>query len=509
MNGNLYARFTDLQHATDRVALTLQNGSVWRFADLDASAGRIASALIAAGCLAGDRVASQVEKSPEALALYLACLKAGLVFVPINTAYREAETRYLIEDSQPSLVVAAPELERMQREIAPPGTKIFTLDQHGGGSLIEASRTLAPTKTLDCSAEHIALLLYTSGTTGKPKGAMLSHGAMERNARLLRDLWEVTATDVIIHCLPLFHAHGLTVSINCALLAGASMAWLPRFSVEEVCVWLPLASVFMGVPTMYNRLIRSGQMTSAVCAKMRLFTSGSAALSVEALEGFEQLTGHRIIERYGMSETGINASNPLHGPRKAGSVGMPLDGTQLRIVGPEGEDCAEGTPGEVWIASDSLCSGYWGKLEANETSFRDGWFLTGDIGRMDADGYLFLVGRSKDVIITGGYNVYPSEVEAAVKLLPYVQEAAVIGVPDADFGEAVIAVILLEPDGRLDEQVAIAVLKSRIANYKVPKRIIVVESLPRNAMGKVLNAALREIYRDVPRSLPETLQSLG
>ncbi len=509
MNGNLYARFTDLQDASDRPALTLPDESSWRFTDLDATAGRIASALIAAGCMAGDRVVSQVEKSPEALALYLACLKVGLVFVPINTAYREAETRYLIEDSQPSLVVTAPELGRMQREIASPATKIFTLDQHGGGSLIDASRTLAPTKTLDCSAEHIALLLYTSGTTGKPKGAMLSHGAMARNAALLRDLWEVTATDVIIHCLPLFHAHGLTVSINCALLAGARMVWQQRFSVDDVCAWLPRASVFMGVPTMYNRLIRSGQMTAELCANMRLFTSGSAALSVEALEGFEHLTGHRIIERYGMSETGINASNPFRGPRKAGSVGLPLDGTQVRIVGPDGEDCTDDAPGEVWIASHSLCSGYWHNPEANAASFRDGWCLTGDIGRLDEDGYLYLVDRSKDVIITGGYNVYPSEVEAAVKLLPHVQEAAVIGVPDADFGEAVIAVILLEPDGRLDEQVAIATLKSQIANYKVPKRIIAVESLPRNAMGKVLNAALREIYRDVLRSLPEPLQSLG
>jgi malonyl-CoA/methylmalonyl-CoA synthetase len=324
---------------------------------------------------------------------------------------------------------------------------------------------------------------------------MLSHGAIAANAIALTRCWQFTSDDVLLHCLPLFHAHGLTVSAHCALLTGSSMIWLARFERAQVLDWLPRATVFMGVPTLYTRLLAEDEFTAARCRNVRLFTCGSAPLSLDTFHQFELRIGQRIVERYGMTETGINASNPLVGDRKAGSVGLPLEGTEIRIVDQFKRRAPDGSDGEVQIRGRSLFSGYWRNPVATSLAIDSaGWFSTGDVGCFDADGYLSLVSRIKDVIITGGYNVYPSEVEAALERLPGVREATVIGLPHPEFGEGVVGLVVLESEARLDERVIIAALKSTLAGYKVPKRLIAVEGLPRNALGKVLKVELRERY---------------
>jgi malonyl-CoA/methylmalonyl-CoA synthetase len=496
---NLYNQLLPAERPASRPALLLPDGRTVSYGMLAESAARFATVIAALGVRVGDRVAVQVEKSPEALALYLACLRGGFIFIPLNTAYREHETGYILGDADPALLVVVPERAEEARRLARPGTQILTLDQSGGGSLMAqatAVATIDPPATL--AEDDLAVLLYTSGTTGRPKGAMQSHRTLSVNARALADCWQYSAEDVLLHCLPLFHAHGLQVSSHCALLTGSTMVWLAGFDLDQVLAWLPRSTVFMGVPTHYARLLASDRLVPELCRSVRLFISGSAPLSVDTHRQFEQGTGHRIVERYGMTETGINASNPVTGERKAGSVGRPLVGAEIRVVGADGHVLPTGREGEIQIRGPSLCSGYWRNREATALAFSaDGWFSTGDVGRFDDDGYLSLISRVKDIIITGGYNVYPTEVESVLEEIGGVREAAVIGVPHPDFGEGVIGLLVLDAGDEIDERRTLAELKTVLANYKVPKRLIIVPELPRNAMGKVLKPQLRAEYRDL------------
>ena len=498
-NENLYA-LLESRFPADRTQplLILPGGGTLSYGEAEEGAARYASLLAGLGLAPGDRVAVQVEKSPEALLLYLACLRAGLVYLPLNSAYREGEVAYFLENAEPLAVVAQPSslpwLEPLAGRL---GIRhVFTLDEEGGGTLAAAARG-APARftTVARAGNDLAALLYTSGTTGRSKGAMLTHRNLASNAQVLHRAWGFGPADVLIHMLPLFHVHGLFVACHCVLMNGTAMRFHARFDAPRAIEEFAASTVFMGVPTFYARLLAEPGLTREACAGMRLFVSGSAPLLAETHTAFEQSTGHRILERYGMTETGMLTSNPLEGERRAGSVGPPLPGTRVRVVDDDDRDLAAGETGHVLVRGDNVFPGYWRMPERNAEEFLDGWFRTGDMGSLSADGYLTIAGRSKDLIITGGYNVYPKEVELALDDLPGVQESAVVGVPHPDFGEAVTAAVVPLPGARLSEGEMIASLKGRLANFKVPKRIHLVEELPRNAMGKVQKNVLRERYR--------------
>ena len=477
------------------VALEQPGGAVWTFDDLDRAAARAAGAMRAAGLSKGDRVAVQTEKSPETLAIYLGCLRAGLVFLPMNTAYRAEEMAHILSDAEPSLCIGDPAKRAdLEAAVGPRGVPVLSLNGRGGGSFAEAAtRIAAPPPPEPCGDEDLAAILYTSGTTGRPKGAMLSHGNLAANGLALAEAWAFTADDVLLHALPIFHVHGLFVACHCALLTGAKMIWLRRFDAGEVLAHLPRATSFMGVPTYYTRLLERPDFTREAAAHMRLFTSGSAPLLTETFDAFAARTGQTIVERYGMTETGINTSNPYRAERRAGTVGFPLQDVALRIVSEGGEPVALGETGGLEVRGPNVFSGYWRRPDLASTEFAEGgWFRTGDIARTDADGYLHLVGRAKDLIISGGYNVYPKEIEALIDDLPGVEESAVVGVPHPDFGEAGVAVVVAEPGAALEPEAILASLREKLANYKVPKCLVVAESLPRNVMGKVQKAALRK-----------------
>lgn len=503
MTGSLYETMAAHWPDPSRLALEAPGIGQWNYGELQDEVARYAGVLVALGIAKGDRVVACVEKSPQALFLYLACLKAGFVFVPLNTAYRAAELEYLIGNAGPALIVGDPAREAELAALSATGaTPVRTLDAAGQGSLAKAAETAAPMRKADpCATADLAAILYTSGTTGQPKGAMLSHGNLASNGLTLRDAWAFTVRDRLLHALPIFHAHGLFVACHCALLAGAAMIWLPKFDGGEVCRHMPRATVFMGVPTFYTRLLAHEAFGAAQATHMRLFTSGSAPLLAETFEAFKARTGQAILERYGMTETGMITSNPYEGERRAGTVGFPLPGVDIRIVG-DGEDKGgvprpAGEIGGLQVKGPNVLSGYWRMPEKSAEEFTaDGWFKTGDIARLDDQGYVHLVGRAKDLIISGGYNVYPKEIETLIDAQPEIEESAVIGVPHADFGEAAIAVVTVRPGAELDEVQMIGRLKERLANYKVPKRIFPVENLPRNAMGKVRKNLLRERYRD-------------
>ncbi len=478
-----------------RVAIEPPGGAVWTFEDLDRAAARAAGALRSAGLSKGDRVAVQTEKSVETLAIYLGCLRGGFVFLPMNTAYRAEEMAHILSDAEPSLCIGDPaKLADLAAAVGPRGVPVLSLDARGGGSFIEAAaRITAPPPPEPCGDDDLAAILYTSGTTGRPKGAMLSHGNLAANGLALAEAWAFTADDVLLHALPIFHVHGLFIACHCALLTGAKMIWLPRFDAGEVLAHLPRATSFMGVPTYYTRLLERTDFTPQAAAHMRLFTSGSAPLLTETFDAFTARTGQTIVERYGMTETGINTSNPYRGERRAGTVGFPLRDVELRIVSDGGEPVLAGEAGGLEVRGPNVFSGYWRRPDLASTEFAPGgWFRTGDIARTDADGYLHLVGRAKDLIISGGYNVYPKEIEALIDELPGVDESAVVGVPHPDFGEAGVAVVVAEPGAALDPETILKTLRDKLANYKVPKRLVVVESLPRNVMGKVQKARLRD-----------------
>jgi malonyl-CoA/methylmalonyl-CoA synthetase len=459
------------------------------------------------------RVAVQVDKSPEALLLYLATLRAGLAYVPLNSAYQTGEVEYFLRDARPALFVCTPQRQALLEPLARAAAvaHVFTLGEERDGSVLEAAAPFADTfATVRRRAADLAAILYTSGTTGRSKGAMLSHGNLASNALVLDEFWgfkeerDAGDQDVLLHALPLFHVHGLFVAAHAALLSGSRMLFMNRFDPKAVVRWLPRATVFMGVPTLYTRLLAEPSFDRHACRNMRLFISGSAPLLSETFEDFRRRCGRAIVERYGMSETLMLVSNPYFGvaaDRIAGTVGVPLPGVEVRVASDDGRVCGPGEIGQVQVRGPSVFAGYWrmpGKTAEEFTT--DGFFRTGDVGQFGGagrpDGYLTLVGRAKDLIISGGYNVYPKEVEGYIDEMPGVAESAVIGLPHPDFGEAVAAVIVPKPAAPVDAAQIVTQLKARIAGFKVPKRVWVVEDLPRNAMGKVQKNVLRERYRN-------------
>ena len=464
--------------------------SRFTFAELERETARWAAAIAGLGVKPGDRIAVQVEKSVANLVLYLAALRVGAVYLPLNTAYTLAELGYFISDAEPALIVCDP-AQRESVTVLAGGARVETLNREGEGSLADLART-APDgfETVARGASDLAAICYTSGTTGRSKGAMLTHGALHANAATLVREWRFTAADVLLHALPIYHVHGLFVATHTAMMAGGSMILQPRFDPAEVLAALPRASVMMGVPTFYTRLLAQPALTAEATRYMRLFVSGSAPLLAATHREWRARTGQAILERYGMTETGMNASNPYDGPRLAGAVGPALPGVALRIVGEGGEALAAGEAGLVEVKGPNLFAGYWRNPEKTTAAFTaDRWFRTGDLGRIDERGYLWLVGRASDLIISGGLNVYPAEVEAAIDAAPGVVESAVIGLPHADLGEAVTAVVVARAE--LTEADVLAALSERLARFKQPRRVIFVSALPRNAMGKVTKANLR------------------
>ena len=507
MNANLFAALraafpADLDSLAIQPADGPDTGRFHTWRDLDHASARIANLLDALELPPSSRVAVQVEKSVEALVLYLAVLRAGHVFLPLNTAYQAAEIEYFIGNAEPAVVVCASKHFGWVSRIAfKAGTAhVFTLNDDRSGTLLERAAFQGDHHTPAVRrADDLAAILYTSGTTGRSKGAMLTHGNLLSNARTLQQYWGWQRGDVLIHALPIFHVHGLFVASHGALLNGSPMIWFAKFDPKAVLARLPEATVFMGVPTLYVRLLAEPGLNRDACRRMRLFISGSAPLLMDTFSAWQQRTGHTILERYGMSETVMLTSNPCQakdGERRGGTVGFPLPGVGLRVHDEQERPLPAGEIGGIQVKGPNVFTGYWRMPEKTREEFTaDGWFRTGDVGRVDADGYVTIVGRSKDLIITGGYNVYPAEIEGYVNDLPGVAESAVIGVPHPDFGEAVVAVVVPRPEATLDGAAIGAALKAQIANFKVPKQVFVVQDLPRNTMGKVQKNLLREQHK--------------
>lgn len=501
MNENLFELFRRHFPADlDRTFIERPDGSTLSYADLLDRSGRVARVLQELGVKPGDRVAAQVEKSPEALMLYLGSLRAGAVYLPLNTAYTAGEIRYFLGDAEPTLFVCGPghaaEMKALGAELGVP--QVETLGEQGEGSLTDrVEAAMAAGVDVPRGRDDLAAILYTSGTTGRSKGAMLSHGNLASNAATLRDAWAFTADDRLLHALPIFHTHGLFVATNITLMAGGSMIFLPRFDLETMIRLLPKATAMMGVPTFYTRLLGHSGFTRDLVRHVRLFVSGSAPLSAETHKEFSARTGHAILERYGMTETNMNTSNPYDGERIPGSVGLPLPGVELRVTDPEtGAVLPQGEIGMIEVRGPNVFKGYWRMPEKTKAEFRDDeFFITGDLGYIDDRGYVYISGRGKDLIISGGFNVYPAEVEGVIEALPGVAECAVIGVPHPDFGEGVVAVVVPKAGAALDERQMLTALGSELAKYKLPKRIFVASDLPRNAMGKIQKNALRDTHR--------------
>lgn len=496
---NIVARFLDVAASAGPKPLLVRDGtSVLRYDELDRAIGRMAARLRAAGAAPGDRILVQVEKSVEAVILYLAAVRAGIVFVPLNTGYTAGELRYFLGDAEPRLLVCSPERAAELTPIAAEiGATTLTLGEDGTGTLLDDM----PDEVLllvERGDDDLACILYTSGTTGRSKGAMLTHGNLASNALTLNQLWRIDAHDVLIHVLPIYHVHGLFVALHCALLAGATILFHSRFDPAAVLADLPRATLFMGVPTNYVRLLDQPGLTREICANMRLFISGSAPLLAETHVRFAETTGHRILERYGMTETGMIASNPYDGERLAGTVGYALPGVSVRIADDAGREVPHGHPGVLEVQGPNVFAGYWRNPEKTAQDFRaDGYFITGDVATQETDGRVTLVGRAKDLIISGGLNIYPKEIELLIDALPGVEESAVIGVPHPDFGEGVVAVITAAGGAVPEEATILAALQGELARFKLPKRVVLVDALPRNAMGKVQKAELRRRYADL------------
>ncbi len=500
MSDNLYGLFAS-RFPKDRSTPFMETLSGERFTydDVEAMSALYAGLLVELGVEPGDRVAVQVEKSPEAVILYLATLRAGAAFLPLNTAYTAPEMQYFLSDSEPRVVVCRPEDED---KIAPLAEKAgaahtLTLDADGSGSFAERTAEASQLKEpVARDMRDLAAILYTSGTTGRSKGAMLTVENLWSNAVTLCEAWGFTKSDVLLHALPIFHAHGLFVAINCVLVSGSRMIFLPKFDIATVLETLPRCTVMMGVPTFYTRLLASPDFTPEPFLHRRLFISGSAPLLAETWQRFRERTGHEILERYGMTETIMSSSNLLEGAggRIPGSIGKPLPGVELRVVGEDGGELPAGETGTLEVRGPNVFKGYWRQPEKTNAEFRpDGFFITGDLARYDENGFLYLVGRAKDLIISGGYNVYPKEIEEVLDAMEGVAESAVVGVPDSDFGERVIAVV--RPSGEPPSADAlIAALKEQLAGYKVPKEIHVIDELPRNVMGKIQKNVLRERF---------------
>jgi len=479
-----------------RPAIHMPDGQSLSYADLDRQAAHMAATLASLGVKPGDRVLVQAEKSVAFIVLYLAALRMGAIFVPLNTSYADGEVAYFIADADPALIITAPARAAAMTALAAGRAPVETMGQNNDGTLFEKAVTTPPPPRPAPDPKRVAAFLYTSGTTGRPKGAMLTCENFTSNAAVLASEWRFTASDMLLHALPLFHAHGLFVGVNTTLAAGASMLLLPKFDPAMVLEHLPRAAVFMGVPTFYTRLLAEPGLTRETAAHMRLFVSGSAPLLAETHQAFEAKTGHAILERYGMTETLMNASNPYDGTRVPGTVGPPLPGIEIIITDPEtGAPLPQGDIGMLEVRGPNVFTGYWRNPEKTAADLRDnGFFITGDLARLDAHGYVHIVGRGKDLIISGGYNIYPREIEAELDQLEGVDESAVIGVPDADFGEAVVAVLVAKPGHSLNPDTLAEALKPRLARFKHPKFYQILPELPRNAMGKVMKAELRKTW---------------
>ncbi|MCK1716539.1 malonyl-CoA synthase [Bradyrhizobium sp. 141] len=498
MTSNLFDHLLAGAESDLSICIEKDDGTALSYADLTALSGRFANFLSRNGIGPDHRVAAKVEKSVEAVALYLATLRAGAVYLPLNTAYTPTETEYFIRDAQPTLIVCDPREEAELRSIAAKaGGRVETLDHHGKGSLADAAASFpAGFDTVPRGADDLAAILYTSGTTGRSKGAMLTHGNLASNALTLVDKWRYSRKDVLIHALPIYHVHGLFVACNVTFAARGRILFMQKFDVERILATMARSTVLMGVPTFYVRLLESANLNERTTGNMRLFVAGSAPLLAETHRAWKARTGHAILERYGMTETGMIASNPYEGARIAGSVGRPLPAVEVRVADPEtGAILPVGDVGMIEVKGPNVFAGYWNMPDKTAAEFRsDGFFITGDLGKLDADGYLHIVGRGKDLIITGGFNVYPKEIETEIDAIPGVSESAVVGVPHADFGEGVTAAVVRSPDSSVDERAILDALAGRLAKFKQPKRIIFVETLPRNTMGKVQKNLLRERF---------------
>ncbi|QDO95889.1 malonyl-CoA synthase [Ferrovibrio terrae] len=500
MSENLYTLIRSSIADPAKIFIETGDGRTFSYADTFALAERFAGLLVGLGVQPGDRVAVQVDKSAEALIFYLGVVAAGGVYLPLNVGYTLTELEYFIGDAEPRVVVCRPNAEK---DLGPLATRlgvahVLTLGGNGDGSLMEKAKSVpAGFAAVPRAADDLAAILYTSGTTGRSKGAMLTHHNLYSNAATLKDYWRFTRDDVLLHALPIFHTHGLFVASNVTLLAGASMIFLSKFDGDEVMKLLPRATSMMGVPTFYVRLLQSPALTKESVKHIRLFVSGSAPLLADTHKEWEARTGHRILERYGMTETNMNTSNPYDAERVAGTVGFPLPGVSVRITDPEtGKPLAQGEIGMIEVKGPNVFKGYWRMPEKTAAEFRaDGFFITGDLGKIDDRGYVHIVGRGKDLIITGGYNVYPKEVETEIDAMPGVIESAVIGVDHPDFGEGVTAVVVASKGHALDEAGVLKALDGRLAKFKLPKRVFFVDDLPRNTMGKVQKNLLRDQYK--------------
>ena len=504
-NQNLFAALrAAFPENLDTAAVETDGGLVYSWRDLDRATAMLANLLRALNLPKGSRIAVQVEKSVEAMMLYLATLRAGYVFLPLNTAYQSAEIEYFIGNAEPAVMVCTSRNFGWVSKIAfKAGTRnVFTLDDDRTGSLLErAAHHSDQHEIAAADADDLAAIVYTSGTTGRSKGAMLTHGNMLSNAQVLKAYWGWVPGDVLIHALPIFHVHGLFVAIHGALLNGSKMFWFGKFDPKGAIRRMPQASVFMGVPTLYVRMLAEPALNREAARNMRLFISGSAPLLIETFNEWKERTGHTILERYGMSETIMLTSNPYDlrdGDRRGGTVGFPLPGVGVRVRGDDGSEVPTGEIGGIQVKGPNVFKGYWRMPERTRDEFtEDGWFKTGDVGKIDERGYVTIVGRSKDLIISGGYNVYPAEVEGYINYLPGVAESALVGVPHPDFGEVGVAVVIAKPGVRLDGEAIVARLKAQLANFKIPKRCFVVQELPRNSMGKVQKNLLRDQHKQL------------
>jgi malonyl-CoA/methylmalonyl-CoA synthetase len=501
MNANLFTRLFDGIDDLRRPAIETLGGQRISYGDLIARAGQLANVLVERGVKPGDRVAAQTEKSVTGLVLYLATVRAGAVYLPLNTAYTLNELEYFITDAEPSLVACDPSKAQGIAPIAAKvGARIDTIDAEGMGSLADAADT-AQTEfaTVPRTDDDLAAILYTSGTTGRSKGAMLTHDNLASNSLTLVDYWRFTDQDVLIHALPIYHTHGLFVASNVTLFARASMIFLPKFDPDLIIRLMARATVLMGVPTFYTRLLQNPALNRETTRHMRLFVSGSAPLLADTHREWFARTGHAVLERYGMTETNMNTSNPYEGERIAGAVGHPLPGISVRVTDPEtGKELAREEIGMIEVKGPNVFKGYWRMPEKTKAEFRDdGFFVTGDLGKIDAKGYVHILGRGKDLVISGGFNVYPKEIESEIDAMPGVIESAVIGVPHADFGEGVTAVVVCDKNAPVSEASVLKALDGRLAKFKMPKRVFIVDELPRNAMGKVQKNILRDAYAKI------------
>lgn len=500
-NANLFSRLFDGLDDPSRLAIETQDGAHISYGDLIARAGQMANVLVARGVKPGDRVAVQVEKSVANIVLYLATVRAGAVYLPLNTAYTLNELDYFIGDAEPSLVVCDPaKAEGLAPIAAKVKAKVETLGPDGKGSLTDAAdKASSEFTTVPRENDDLAAILYTSGTTGRSKGAMLSHDNLASNSLSLVGYWRFTDKDVLIHALPIYHTHGLFVATNVTLFARASMIFLPKLDPDLMIKLMARATVLMGVPTFYTRLLQNPALSRETTKHMRLFISGSAPLLAETHREWSARTGHAVLERYGMTETNMNTSNPYDGERVPGAVGFPLPGVSVRVTEPEtGKELPRDEIGMIEVKGPNVFKGYWRMPEKTKSEFRpDGFFITGDLGKIDDKGYVHILGRGKDLVISGGFNVYPKEIESEIDAMPGVIESAVIGVPHADFGEGVTAVLVCNKSADVTEAAVLKALDGRLAKFKMPKRVFVVDELPRNSMGKVQKNVLRDTYKDI------------